>query len=670
MGKDTLDLQKANRCLKQGQFIQAKELFQKCIQSVGVEAKRGYAQAVEALLKRYFRQGKTEALMQEAKGDTRVALAIARLRGPRELELFANMNHEEAWLAKLSMQASVKEALVHMRQVEGFKELAEGWLALIKKDISRAATSFKAALSKQPLRAQLGLAILDVLEGRFVEGEARLGSFMKVAMHRFQKFSLMMGRGQEGGSVVSKNLVAYFFVKGGEEDLQRLLGERFIAQKEEKGWLCLRLGDLVYSEKEANQEKLKKACGYWDKALNFFPKLELDVWKRKFLAYYLNQQWDEAGRVFPLLFHGLYRKNQELASQFLEYVVFVMSKSFYEDLSIPFYIDAQKKWSILQPPAAVCLFSMAVDVAQYQEILQMSLPKCLRILMVDSVKDYMLYLPSLELRYRHLEQYQLLKADWAFVACNDVEYRRSLACLMEFNPLVYQGKMVDYMQSAIGALFHATEGIKHEVEKLALLFPSQFDLQRLRVILGGLNHEGMLTYEYSAQLKSVFLLQIAIDLKKPTEKLIQDAWNLYGQDQEANWRFWHAITYIDDQVPQKQLKAMFKECFKQNHEALEFVFRHIMKYSERRLSNAFLKCWQGVIKSSWMMHYYLGINLLCEQDWAGASKEFFEATKLMNQDMPDFYRVMAFFKYSGMRMCRVCFGDGFMDDDDEGDEDE
>ena len=250
----------AEKALEKGDVITAKKIFEKLSFQGIAQAKEGLEKTLRVLLLRQWKQGKIQELSLHK--EEKLSLAIARLQGHQALHALSLTEHKDAFLASLSINPSVKSALILMRQHPHFKDLSEGWISLLKKDFPRAKASFLKALTTEPKRAKLALSITEILEGNLMKGSKRLGSFLKIAPFRFPKISFFLGKNEKS----SIKLSASFFYRASLEELKQFHLTMPLS-KEDKGWVHLRIGDLSYAQNPGIQSQ--QALSYWHKAAAF-----------------------------------------------------------------------------------------------------------------------------------------------------------------------------------------------------------------------------------------------------------------------------------------------------------------------------------------------------------------------------------------------------------------
>lgn len=594
---DEKELNLALHSLKQGNFLQARRLLEKLLKQGNLSVKRDYDTAKEQLLRRYWRQGKVGELIRESEGSPLLSLAIARLSGREALQKIAEGSHLEANLAKFSLEPSLKTALLQMRQLSGWKDLSEGWLSLMKKDLPKARESFEAALPDHPIRGKIALSIVDALEGRMNHT-----GFLKSATHRFPHFSKIMGITKEDSkTLLSKELIYSQFRMGSFENLEKLFLQLTPSQKEEKGWICLRLGDLEYVE----GKKRQRAEFYWQKAENFHPILKTDRLKREFIVAHLEKDRSSCNRLFLEYFHALYRKDQKRGLAFLKEILTGTFPGFYAEFPIPFFSDSQDKWLVSEVPAEVALFGGARTSARFAGFPALRLsPKTLSSFSISKVVCEEFH--KVESVFSGSDFYLKIKIQLNWMLEDHKKRREALARLIEIQPLALVEKLPEYIE----AVFRTKEDVfmlKEEIKKLSFLYPARYDLARLQFLIDD-EIPGYTSF-FSPSLLSVLQLQVHLDKKdKSPSNYFDQALSLYGKDQEADWRFWHALATVETSSAFfRKLKKAFKENLLDKNLA-ENIFIQIMKYQETGFSEELLRYWIKKDRKSWIPYFIFAME--------------------------------------------------------------
>jgi hypothetical protein len=578
------EMRQAFQMLEQGNLVQAKLLFEKLLHIGEKQAEKGLQKARDELSKRYWRQGKVEEMEKIA--PTRAHLAIARLQGDAALQKIATSENPEAFLALLSLEESPKTALISLRKMPEYKSLAEGWISLLKQDFIKARDSFQEALALQPKRAKLGLAIVDAAEGNLAEGQKKISKFLRIALHRFPHLAKLMGKTKEGAESAA---ISQLFYRGNAENLEKVLSQLRSDQKTERGWIFARLGDLEYAKKSAGS--LDKAYQYWDKAAKLYPQLKLDMLKRKFLtAKYLKDKQE----AFLDYFHALHHQSKEKIPSFLQNILLFHSLDFLEKIPIPFFSTAQQKWTIANPPKELSLLALAIIVGEHNSLLLANPPPAFLAESVSIPTLFLEDLPALDAIFKDQRFYLELKVKIYSLTNNQIEKRKILMRLMELDPMQMHLLLPKFMQCALLTVKADTINLSQEVERLSFLYPSHFDLARLLYLCHAEERAKSYEQSLSSSLQTALHLQVSIDRKedKKTEELFTTMCALYGQDEEINWRFWHAMSNCSS-VKFKKIASAFDK-FLSTFEERKKVFDSISRYQETHFEEAFLEYWIDV----------------------------------------------------------------------------
>lgn len=590
--------------LDQGNLIQAKKLFEALAKEGEEQAHSGLQKTYNELTRKYWRQGKIAEMQKIAPENAQIALA--RIQGKNALHEVASSNPEK-FFAVLSLKNSPKEALFSLQEIPGYKEIAQGWLFLLNQDFVQAEQSFQNALASQPKRAKIGLALLDVINSRFEEGQSKVHKFLKVALHRFPLFAEAMGKKNQGSETeVSCHLINQAFYQGKADFLEKLLSELHPLQKKEKGWILARLGDLEYSkESGANYDK---AAQYWNKAAHVFPGLKLDIAKKKLLT---TKNSEEKRHLFLEYFQGLYNQNKNEASSFLQNFLPFQSPTFFEKLPIPFFSNAQKKWTLSNPPIELSLLALRVIARQYHSFISANPPllflsrqNLVPSLLVEALHD-------LDSIFLNEEFYLRLKLDIYSLTGQISEKRKALAKLLELNIDKAETLLPKYVQCALFTQKDPLLG--EEVENLCSLYSNSFDLARLLYLC----HKEESAERYAATfptcLQNVLLLQVRVDCKvtEKTEELFEKALITISDNDESTWRFWHAVATSQD-IEFKKIENAF-DALLSTPEKRNSVFSKISSYQETQFNEQFIEYW---IESTedWTPHMFNFLQALEDQN--------------------------------------------------------
>lgn len=610
--------QSAIKLLEQGSLIQAKKLLEELVKKNYSPANLLLKKTASLLCRRLWLKGKEEFL-KEAISDE-CSLAKARFQGAASLQAFAQSNHKDAFLAKASCEPSVKKGLLILRQIPEFVHYAEGWLSLIKKDLEKAKLSFQKALEQQPKRARIALAIIAKYEGNFLEN-ANTCHIPSLPKEQFPlTFELLTSQEE-----ITVQEISHLFFHATVDVLKILLTKLQPAQKKEKGLINLRLGDLQFAALGMKQQASEDILSYWNLAVKLYPQLKLDFLKRMFLFYAKNQEKELCHQTLQEIYFFLEKKNKELANSFLEVMIFHNQDFDGNYFASAFLGKNATKWNQSFPSNAARLLCLEVFLENLPEVHRIPLPREHQF-PITGESLHLESLPFLDQVYLKNEKYLTLKNRLLCLTNKIHDLRKSLAYFLDLFPHAKQELLPQYLELALSTIQEKSQ-IENEVARLQSIFPTDYDLARVRLLL--FSAEELFPYyqnHYSQQLMTTLKLQHALDKKDIQESLIlsKQALLLYGQDHEANWRFWHALIIGSEIFTPKFLSSVFAIA---QHSDLEKIFKMIFNYKETIFSENFIKIWKKECKNSWMPYYHhclLGLKTHDQDAWHKALLKFIE----------------------------------------------
>ena len=133
-----------------------------------VEANRLRLIVRNLILRKSQRQAKVAEFLAEAGSDVRLRVAAARLGGT--VPQLATASPPESFEALLAVLAGgdLRAGLARLRRVPGYAELAQGWMAVLRGDLSQASASFARVPAAERRRALCGQAVVAALSGHTV----------------------------------------------------------------------------------------------------------------------------------------------------------------------------------------------------------------------------------------------------------------------------------------------------------------------------------------------------------------------------------------------------------------------------------------------------------------------------------------------------------------------
>ncbi|MBM3198065.1 MAG: hypothetical protein FJZ58_02265 [Chlamydiae bacterium] len=604
----------ASSALERCDFSRAKALFFQLMQQGDPKAHLGYKRASDQLARRYWRQGKTAEMIQEIENPSMITLAVARMQGVQALASFPSQ-HPDHLLARCFLEPSLRSALLMMRQDTSYREIAEGWLALLKKDFQRAREAFVRAQEKQPRRAKLGLLLLDYCQGIKVQDRKDLSPFFKIALSRFPNFSQMIGRQKaENGVTCPTSYAESSFYRGSYKELEVV--EKKLSKEENslRAKLFLRMGDLEYAE--GRESSAKK---HWDKASRLSCDIELDLCKRRWLSA---DSPAEDQTSFTRYVEILHQQDPKLVARFFLDLLLYHPVHELRCLKLPPTLldrwaeNLTEKQSILfYAPFFSCLAQM---LAKVEEDFEGTVP--LEVLSIYQIIPASSSLHTLYEKVRDLEVEedklsQLQKK--LFHLLGDLPRKRKLIVkeLLSHPQEVHQ-LLPEYTQCILVDRSIKPRDITAEIKKLSSLFPGHFDLARL--ISKYVTQEALECYLahsfFSSQLTRILFLQNALDdkHKKLSEQLLTELIENYHtlREEEALWRLWHAVATTSWELPSSLIHNLFQkiQCAKD----LRPIFTKITRYTESKFSPSFLFIWQKRFPDDAYAAAFLSLVHLCE----------------------------------------------------------
>lgn len=280
----------AQRFMQQANYTQALYCYRQVYQTKSPEtASCEIAEQIHLcqmqLLRRFARQGKEEQFItaRQAYGwQEHFCLTLARMQGHAALKALATLNQGlDSELASCSLEKDLKTALMRLRRIPLYKEMAEGWICLLKGDLDLARHAFETAAHKVPCAARVGSILLALVKGDCSTAEQAL---QPIHTHACPQLAQAI---RHATSSFDKEFRSLFYSTSSqiESALQSSTLKRM--PKCMQGWLHLRAGDLLWSEHQTHDDTLwTRISTHWTRAEELHPALAIDVAKRRlFLAY-------------------------------------------------------------------------------------------------------------------------------------------------------------------------------------------------------------------------------------------------------------------------------------------------------------------------------------------------------------------------------------------------
>ncbi len=558
------------------------------------------------LARRFWKQGKTAELkkvIEDIGGDDQLALAHANLCGQESLRAFAqSTNSFLATLAACRAQNNPKTALLTLRQSPDWKQIAEGWIAILKGDPQKALESFGASTLSLALYAQLGKAIAFLLQGHRAKAQELLQSLKPFAGQRFPHLAKAIGwmDSEKAPQGLSTQLL--------HAPLNQLIEEEKKTnpiQKMRKGLLWLRIGDQ------------SSDASAWDLAMKWHPPLRLDVFKRRFLLSRDDPSL-EADREFFQFLHALCKEKPHEAKLFLEYLALEKIQYVESYLQEQQIKNGRGQWTIQPPSPALQLLWFFLVYQETLDIFDRAL------IFPESLLHQHLYsdlnmtelsweqlFQTLDREYEQTEKYLRKKLSLVRLLKKPLPICQIIAKMLTLNPHSIDKWMPLYVQQMIVRI-KAEETPVAEVEALRTIFPRSFDLLRLSYWLCT-NEDQRKTLlascrtHLSEPLFAILQCQCLIDqgvsfatMKNKELSLIQ-----IGQSLESDQRFAMMLCEAAASCPKafltKTLKAIAPDL-----QTKDTLTRFLRSY-EITMPLEILESWVQKNKTDWRPHYALAL---------------------------------------------------------------
>jgi hypothetical protein len=276
------DLANISRLIEQGKVPEARAALANFPRG-DIEANRLRLIVRNLILRKSQRQAKVAEFLAEAGSDVRLRVAAARLAGT--LPQLATASPPESFEALLAVLAGgdLRAGLARLRRVPGYAELAQGWMAMLRGDLSQASASFASVPAAERRRAACGHAVVAALSGQAADVEQHLAGLGPFPHTAFPAIAGMLHqvtrqRNEHGPAKLAEHLRCTT-----SGSLQRAYDGWPKAQTESKAWLALHLGDVRWAEAGAQGDQ--RAVTLWHEAARLHPSLQADVLKRLLLAF-------------------------------------------------------------------------------------------------------------------------------------------------------------------------------------------------------------------------------------------------------------------------------------------------------------------------------------------------------------------------------------------------
>lgn len=545
----------------------AAPLFKKLLEE-GENVKRQYRECIEILRRRAWKKG--DITKFQALGDANnYQLPIARLKGKETLqELGAASSGQDSLLARCAISDNIKTALIEMRRNDSLKQIAEGWISLLKNDPKRAYAIFCEAEPKQPARANLGKAIALLLDGNIHQALDFAQRFRPIAVHRFPVLAETLGWKEKKITELKNNgdeNISNALLFGSFADIQKLTK---ILKKEShplKPWLTLRLGDL-HSEKK----DFRSADRLWSKVERKFSTLQLDVLKRQMLISIEKENNEMVGRTVKKIYTTLGKEDPKEARKFLEMFVFdIANDSQILSFDVEDYCRAERCWKKETPAIEIVLllfiqilqvFGLDFEELELEDLDDEHKRKKMEI---PELSFWELLFPQLDEAYENNEMY--LRSRLKLCKFYDSDWQMQLALFLRIKnfPLLKREFLPRFFSLARTTL--KDKRTREQIEELKKVVPTELEISRLSIAIT--NDMKLLDEEkkkYPQSLAGILDLQAKLDQKCRKKKIVKTLPPLewIGKDEQTDCRFAEMIMqgelekYVDHNLRHNYFRQM------------------------------------------------------------------------------------------------------------------
>lgn len=653
-------LEQAHLFLQQGNFTQALRCY-RAIQPENSEIKEKINWCLNLLLRKYWRQNRPEEFAKTAKemGCFQILrLCHARLQGKDSLELIAKeAEGTDGLLARCSLEPDLKTALLSLRQQPQFKELAEGWLILIKGDADKAATLFKQAQTNTPVQAHIGQGVYCLLKNELNTANALLSPLRPFANQRFPRLNEAMQ--WNAPDAINEQIVRHYLFRATPGELKQAAQNLPPHQRELGGWIYLRLGDCIYAEGKYPQQShdYHTMCETWKKAAHFYPALELDVLRRQFLASLYPDCPQSTEKLFSQLYRKLAEQKPEQAKEFIDFLLHDLTHKPHQWLSEEI-LRPKNNWLINPPPPELQFLWLYLAYSdQIQEIAD-SLA-----FDVDSAEELTAYswdhwrtvFQQLDPFYRKDSLYLQIKQDIAEIFQQFETLRQTIVERLQLNPVNKEEllpKFVRSVQLDRKKIPYAMDQkrLQMEIDHLLRLYPNDYDLIRIKVLTAKNlsvweQNPDFVNADLSPSLRGVLRLQMAIDhgwAPAKCRKMIPEN-HPFGSNWEADWRLFAALCTPKLKISVKELEVLIQKIAPENQKK-HTLFSNLYFYYNSSPPYSLIKGWNGA-GSSWHSFYHLALHHATKEAWPTMLQRLTYVESRISSEQPERRKIVRTLKH-------------------------
>lgn len=641
----------AARFSLQGNFTQALVCYKQIDSLQPTELiRQKMRECQEQQLRKFWRQGRADEFKRTAQqlgAQEALELVLARIQGHQALSSLAQtLQGPAAKQAYCALQADVdvKAALLALRQLPDLKELAEGWMALLKGDIERAKASFSIAKDKAPVQADIGHGVALLAQGDLSAAASSLARLRPFAARCFPAIAAAMGWGDRDEEARRKLSSCLFTAT--LEELRLTERTMLPTQTALRGWIWLRIGDYLWQNKATKDQ----ACNAWRKAEGFNRDLFIDAARRLFLASLNGDSDENPNNLFRDLYGAIAKKSLTEASDFLEYLVYhsdvraVLSHRTIRRLST---------WQLSPAlPALQFLWFKMIYEDRIRDLVPLFfLPKISveRLLLLEW-KEFEELFSVLDPCYGEQELYLCYKFEVARLFQKRTIMRQTLFTRLRGNPFLKEELLANYVKVALPMVrspdsSELKDEVAQEVALLRELFSNDYDLIRLAILTrksSELFHEQVVAFApyLSEPLYGALRFQLAIDqgwgLARCRPLLPSAA--LRGVDKEADWRMFSALCTTRMNFPKAELKKILVVLAPDSDTKHRF-FSTLARYDEVVPPHSLIEEWQKQAARDWRPQYHLALYCLGKGEYEKCLDIFEEIYQSIPGQAPEDFRV-------------------------------
>lgn len=639
------------RFFLQGNFTQALVCYKQIDSLQPTEhIKQKMRECQEQQLRKFWRQGRADGFhltAQQLGAQEVLQLVLARLQGPQALSSLAQTQQGAgARQAQCILQADIdlKTALLALRQLPDFKELAEGWMALLKGDIGRAQASFSSAKDKATLHACVGQGVALLAQGDLSAAALPLAKLRPFAA-RFPALAAAMGWGDRNEEAKRKLSSCLFTAT--LEELRSAERALLPTQAPLRGCMWLRMGDHLWQNKATRSQ----ACNAWRKAESFNKNLFVDAARRLFLASLDGDSEENSNDLFKEFYRAIEKKSLSEASDFLEYLVY--------DSDVHFFLSSRtlrrhSTWQFSHAlPALQFLWFKIIYNDRIRDLVPLFfLPKIPveRIILLDW-KEFEELFSVLDPCYGGHEQYLHYKFEVARLFQKKTIMRQTLFTRLRGNPFLKEELLADYVKVALSMVKSSDSAelkdeVAQEVALLRELFCSDYDLIRLSILTKNsselFHHQAVAFAPYlSEPLYGALRFQLAIDqgwgLVRCRPLLPPAA--LRGIDKEADWRMFSALCTTRMNFPKAELKKILGN-LAPDSDTKHLFFSTLARYDEVIPPHSLIEEWSKQAARDWRPQYHLALHYLGKEEYEKCLDIFEKIYPAIPDKAPEDFRIL------------------------------